>query len=189
MSVTDLVHGTTLLHIGHKITSGIVPETRLHFISMHRVSHVPFTFLVVKGQGHPSRSTFKYLACNIHMQKGANTSLVFYSLVYSLFKSNNGLVNMDAVHHSLQYSGRASASPSLDLFITLLSLGVSGYKRSLNDRKQMYTYLQEELNKCAKRSNLRTLNISHNPISCGECFLCYAIINFCIHRIIGHNFD
>ncbi|KAH3707970.1 O-phosphoseryl-tRNA(Sec) selenium transferase-like [Dreissena polymorpha] len=67
---------------------------------------------------------------------------------------------------SKTYPGRASASPSLDLFITLLSLGVSGYKRSLIDRKLMYAYLQEELTKCAKRNNLRALDISHNPISC-----------------------
>jgi hypothetical protein len=33
------------------------------------------------------------------------------------------------------YPGRASASPIIDLFITLLSLGVSGWKRLLQERK------------------------------------------------------
>lgn len=33
------------------------------------------------------------------------------------------------------YPGRASASPIIDLFITLLSLGASGWKKILKERK------------------------------------------------------
>ena len=35
---------------------------------------------------------------------------------------------------SSSYPGRASAAPSTDMFITLLSMGVRGYKQLLNIR-------------------------------------------------------
>ncbi|WAR21169.1 SPCS-like protein [Mya arenaria] len=59
----------------------------------------------------------------------------------------------------------ASAGPSLDLFITLLSMGSAGYRQLLQERKQMYTYLGEQLRLCADRNDLRVLDIKHNPIS------------------------
>ena len=37
--------------------------------------------------------------------------------------------------HSLSLTGRASATPSIDLFITLLSLGSAGYQQLLQQRK------------------------------------------------------
>lgn len=33
------------------------------------------------------------------------------------------------------YAGRASASPSMDVFITLLEMGMTGYERLLRERK------------------------------------------------------
>ncbi|XP_052773965.1 O-phosphoseryl-tRNA(Sec) selenium transferase-like [Mya arenaria] len=66
---------------------------------------------------------------------------------------------------SKSYPGRASAGPSLDLFITLLSMGSAGYRQLLQERKQMYTYLGEQLRLCADRNDLRVLDIKHNPIS------------------------
>ncbi|KAM4706705.1 O-phosphoseryl-tRNA(Sec) selenium transferase isoform 2-T2 [Discoglossus pictus] len=66
---------------------------------------------------------------------------------------------------SKMYPGRASASPSLDVLITLLSLGASGYKNLLKERKDMFVYLSDELKKLAKNSNERMLDTPHNPIS------------------------
>lgn len=66
---------------------------------------------------------------------------------------------------SKSYPGRASASPSLDLFITLLSLGSKGYKQLLTDRKDMYKYLEEQLKQCAERHGEKLLDVKHNPIS------------------------
>ena len=63
------------------------------------------------------------------------------------------------------YPGRASATPSIDVFITLLSLGAKGLKKYLKDRKEMYTYLHQELAKCAKTHNEVVLKTPHNPIS------------------------
>ncbi|XP_033646029.1 O-phosphoseryl-tRNA(Sec) selenium transferase-like [Asterias rubens] len=63
------------------------------------------------------------------------------------------------------FPGRASASPSIDLFITFLSLGANGYKKLLKERKEMYTYLQDELRKVAEGHGQRLLKMSHNPIS------------------------
>ena len=66
------------------------------------------------------------------------------------------------------FSGRASATPSLDLFITLLSLGSKGYKELLVVRKELYLYLQLKLEEIARRNGERLLDVRHNPISLGE---------------------
>lgn len=63
------------------------------------------------------------------------------------------------------YPGRASASPSIDLFITLLSLGSKGYKNLLKERKELFKYLGEELGKVAEKHGERLLHTPHNPIS------------------------
>ncbi|KFV80396.1 O-phosphoseryl-tRNA(Sec) selenium transferase, partial [Struthio camelus australis] len=66
---------------------------------------------------------------------------------------------------SKMYPGRASASPSLDVLITLLSLGTSGYKQLLKERKEMFSYLSSELKKLADIHNEKLLDTPHNPIS------------------------
>ncbi|XP_040191106.1 O-phosphoseryl-tRNA(Sec) selenium transferase [Rana temporaria] len=66
---------------------------------------------------------------------------------------------------SKMYPGRASASPSLDVLITLLSLGASGYKNLLTERKEMFTYLSSELKALAEKHNECLLDTPHNPIS------------------------
>ncbi|XP_077157618.1 O-phosphoseryl-tRNA(Sec) selenium transferase [Paroedura picta] len=66
---------------------------------------------------------------------------------------------------SKTYPGRASASPSLDVLITLLSLGTKGYQRLLKERKEMFSYLSSELKKLAEAYNERLLETPHNPIS------------------------
>ncbi|XP_063313919.1 O-phosphoseryl-tRNA(Sec) selenium transferase [Pelobates fuscus] len=66
---------------------------------------------------------------------------------------------------SKMYPGRASASPSLDVLITLLSLGVKGYQDLLKERKEIFSYLSNELKILAKRYNERLLETPNNPIS------------------------
>ncbi|PNF28476.1 O-phosphoseryl-tRNA(Sec) selenium transferase [Cryptotermes secundus] len=68
---------------------------------------------------------------------------------------------------SRMYPGRASSSPAMDVFITLLSLGVNGYKNLITQRKEMYTYLKEELTKVALKHGERLLETKNNPISLG----------------------
>uniref|UniRef100_A0A8C0ACA6 O-phosphoseryl-tRNA(Sec) selenium transferase n=1 Tax=Bos mutus grunniens TaxID=30521 RepID=A0A8C0ACA6_BOSMU len=60
---------------------------------------------------------------------------------------------------------RASASPSLDVLITLLSLGSNGYKKLLKERKEMFSYLSNQLKKLSEAYNERLLHTPHNPIS------------------------
>ena len=43
------------------------------------------------------------------------------------------------------YPGRASASPLMDLFLTLLQMGEVNLRRLLNERKQNFAYLKEKL--------------------------------------------
>ncbi|CAG2062651.1 unnamed protein product, partial [Timema podura] len=66
---------------------------------------------------------------------------------------------------SRMYPGRASSSPAMDVFITLLSLGMNGYKNLITQRKEMYTYLKEELTKIAFKYGERILETKNNPIS------------------------
>lgn len=70
---------------------------------------------------------------------------------------------IDAV--SKTYPGRASATPSIDLFITLLSLGSTGYQQLLQQRKEVYIYLSEGLSKVATAHGERLLSTKGNPIS------------------------
>nr|XP_045017513.1 O-phosphoseryl-tRNA(Sec) selenium transferase isoform X3 [Jaculus jaculus] len=66
---------------------------------------------------------------------------------------------------SKMYPGRASASPSLDVLITLLSLGSNGYKKLLKERKEMFSYLSNQLKKLSEAYSERLLQTPHNPIS------------------------
>lgn len=68
---------------------------------------------------------------------------------------------------SKSYPGRASASQSVDLLITLLSMGVDGYKNLLKERKECFSYLKDELNKMAIKYDEKVLNTPNNPISIG----------------------
>ncbi|XP_078256649.1 O-phosphoseryl-tRNA(Sec) selenium transferase [Rhinoraja longicauda] len=66
---------------------------------------------------------------------------------------------------SKMYPGRASASPSVDVLITLLTLGVNGYKRLLKERKEMFSYLSSEIKKLSEAHGERLLETPNNPVS------------------------
>lgn len=53
------------------------------------------------------------------------------------------------------------------MFITLLSLGVSGYSSLLKQRKDVYIYLKERLKEVATIHGERLLDTPNNPISIG----------------------
>ena len=65
-------------------------------------------------------------------------------------------------------TGRASGSPIVDLFITLLSMGVSGYKKLVKQRKELKFYLEEKMKEVANKHNLQVIETKNNPISIGE---------------------
>lgn len=56
-------------------------------------------------------------------------------------------------------------SPVMDLFITLLSLGSSGWKKLLDDRKDNAAWFQKELGAAVERQGLRMLSVPANKIS------------------------
>lgn len=68
---------------------------------------------------------------------------------------------------SSNYPGRGSASPSLDLLITFLSLGSNGYKKLLCERKENFFYLKSKLEATVKTLNERILETKDNTISIG----------------------
>ncbi|RKP25478.1 soluble liver antigen/liver pancreas antigen-domain-containing protein [Syncephalis pseudoplumigaleata] len=65
------------------------------------------------------------------------------------------------------YPGRASMTPVLDMFITLLTLGEAGYRALLADRKEVHAYLHEQLSDVAAKLGTRVLSAPRNDISMG----------------------
>lgn len=65
------------------------------------------------------------------------------------------------------YAGRASSSPIVDLFITLLSMGMNGYKRLLAERQEMLKSFPSRLNAVAEKYGERILSCPTNTISFG----------------------
>ena len=53
---------------------------------------------------------------------------------------------------SSNYPGRGSASPSIDLMITFLTLGSNGYKKLLKERKENFFLLKRETGKRGKNN-------------------------------------
>lgn len=68
---------------------------------------------------------------------------------------------------SKAYPGRASATPTMDVFITLLSMGTQKYKELLKERKENYHYLASKLSEVAAKHGERLMKTSHNGISMG----------------------
>ncbi|XP_002410195.3 O-phosphoseryl-tRNA(Sec) selenium transferase [Ixodes scapularis] len=63
------------------------------------------------------------------------------------------------------YPGRGSATPTMDLFITLLSLGMKGYLNLRNERREVLKYLTDKLTEVAERHGERVLSTPNNRIS------------------------
>lgn len=70
-------------------------------------------------------------------------------------------------HIARSYPGRGSASPTMDLFITLLTVGIKGYREICKQRKGTFYYLVEQLEKLAESHNQMVLKIGSNDISIG----------------------
>lgn len=64
-----------------------------------------------------------------------------------------------------RYAGRGSSSQSLDVFMTLLSLGKNGFMQLVQDRKEMFIYLRQKLRNLSTRHNEKILITKRNPIS------------------------
>uniref|UniRef100_A0A8D8NBR9 O-phosphoseryl-tRNA(Sec) selenium transferase n=1 Tax=Culex pipiens TaxID=7175 RepID=A0A8D8NBR9_CULPI len=62
------------------------------------------------------------------------------------------------------YPGRASSSQSLDVLMTLLSLGKTGYQKLVAERKQLHQHLLEQLTVVAKQHGESAIS-GRNPIS------------------------
>eukprot|EP01029_Cantina_marsupialis_P029563 TRINITY_DN781847_c0_g1_i1.p1 TRINITY_DN781847_c0_g1~~TRINITY_DN781847_c0_g1_i1.p1 ORF type:complete len:485 (-),score=113.30 TRINITY_DN781847_c0_g1_i1:154-1608(-) len=62
------------------------------------------------------------------------------------------------------YPGRASAAPLIDMLITCLAMGQSGWKQLLKQRKDVFKYLTGKLEEICSKNGL-TLLKTKNPIS------------------------
>lgn len=66
---------------------------------------------------------------------------------------------------SKTYVGRGSSSQTLDVFMTLLSLGRNGISKLLKDRKESFNYLMEKMKTLAENHDEKVLVTKRNPIS------------------------
>ena len=65
---------------------------------------------------------------------------------------------------SQAYAGRASATPVVNFLISMLSLGISGYQKLIEEQQQNRKILEEKLSEVAKKINERLLEV-HNPVA------------------------
>jgi O-phospho-L-seryl-tRNASec:L-selenocysteinyl-tRNA synthase len=65
------------------------------------------------------------------------------------------------------YAGRASSSPHVDLFITLLSMGINGYKTLLEQRQTILQTFPQRLSQVVEKHGERLLHCQQNDISFG----------------------
>ena len=63
------------------------------------------------------------------------------------------------------YAGRASISPILDLFVSMLEMGSEGYSKEIKLRKQNYLRLKTELEKWALKNDEKIVANVRNRIS------------------------
>lgn len=62
------------------------------------------------------------------------------------------------------YAGRANASPIFQFLISILSLGINGYKKLIDKQKKNRAYLEIELRKIADKIGEKILNV-FNPVA------------------------
>jgi O-phospho-L-seryl-tRNASec:L-selenocysteinyl-tRNA synthase len=89
-----------------------------------------------------------------------------------LYSSQGGAVVVSPDEAVIQtvgkmYAGRANASPCIDLFITLLSMGLEGYKSLLEERKRFVSSFQQRLSEVADKHGERLLVCPSNTVSLG----------------------
>jgi len=65
---------------------------------------------------------------------------------------------------SQTYAGRASASPVVDFLISMLSLGISGYQKLIEEQQYNRLVLENKLKEVAKKINERILDV-FNPVA------------------------
>lgn len=65
---------------------------------------------------------------------------------------------------SQAYAGRASAAPIVNFLISVLSLGLDGYQKLIDDQKKNRMLLEENMKEIARKTNERVLNI-FNPVA------------------------
>ncbi|XP_064554201.1 O-phosphoseryl-tRNA(Sec) selenium transferase [Drosophila montana] len=68
-------------------------------------------------------------------------------------------------HLASSYAGRASSSQTLDVFMTLLSLGQRGYQALLQERQQNFQYLKQRLQQFAAEHGEIVPQSNNNQIS------------------------
>jgi len=65
---------------------------------------------------------------------------------------------------SQAYAGRASATPIVNFLISMLSFGISGYQKLIEEQQQNRKILEEKLSEVAIKINERLLDV-HNPVA------------------------
>ncbi len=65
---------------------------------------------------------------------------------------------------SQTYAGRASATPVVNFLISMLSLGINGYQKLIEEQQKNYKILETKLREIAEKLNERLLDV-YNPVA------------------------
>ncbi|GFY43893.1 o-phosphoseryl-tRNA(Sec) selenium transferase [Trichonephila inaurata madagascariensis] len=83
------------------------------------------------------------------------------------------------------YPGRGSANPSMDMFITLLNIGKKGFLELLDERKKMFIYLKNELEKVSQEFGGEVLETPGNQLSLAFVFSQFGSLHHKFFTEIG----
>jgi O-phospho-L-seryl-tRNASec:L-selenocysteinyl-tRNA synthase len=84
-----------------------------------------------------------------------------YNLTFIVLSPNKQLIK----EVNTNYSGRASISAVLDLFVSFLQVSISGYKLLLKERKSNFQFLLEKVSSWAKLNDEKVIQSERNKIS------------------------
>lgn len=87
---------------------------------------------------------------------------------------------------SQTYAGRASASPVLHLLVSLLSMGLDGYRKRMTDQQNNKLLLEELMEKLAKKYDEKLIDCK-NPISCAMTLKNFS--NNAINKLGGYLYN
>lgn len=122
--------------------------------------------LVNNAYGMQSKSIMNKIG-NVCGDKDCRLDLIVQSTDKNLMVPVGGALvagNGDLIEQvGKQYAGRASSSQTLDVFMTLLSLGKNGYLKLVKERELVFQYMKNEL--MHLKDTVKVIATKNNPIS------------------------
>ena len=149
-------------------TSGFAPRLPDDIVGVSKLAK-EFEIPVLVNNAYGLQSSVVCKAINRAIRVG-RVDLLVSSTDKNMLVPVGGALVYSPSHNSIDivrknYPGRASMSPILDVFITLLSMGKRKLLEYLKRREECYDYLRDRLAAVAEQYGQRILDTPNNPIS------------------------